>query len=341
MNCRNASMIAVVFQFLLWSGSVLLAQEEGLRQPPSNKELKDAIVSIRKLMDHQYQDKTPKGRAALLKLLQQTAGESADDTLNHYALLSECAFAASKFGAVEEGWSACQEIESRYDVSELPHIDFIKRIKPNLNGYSANVLFEEGVELAQSLIGADEFSVASELAKSLSVSLRSQLPHAKTELESLAARAKLLDRKYKQLKSDFKTLESDPANEKANANVGEFYCLTKGDFEQGLPFLAKSTVSPVQKLAKHELGLQDPTTPERLTTADQWWAMGETKKLKGFKKLAVEQYQSIVEELEGLSKVKVQGRINEAILSKYGKGDTATQLANSRWRIGELSNLAS
>ena len=267
-----------------------------------------------------------------MALLRKTTDESKSDPINHFALLSEIVYAASVFGVVEEGWTACDEMVAGYRVEELPHIEFIRQLKSHLNQDSALALYGRGVAMVDGLIDEDRFEEAQDVAKSLSVSLR-QLASAKSEIDSLAGRAKLLDRKFKQIQDDLKVLDSDASNEKANGNVGEFYCLQKSDFEKGLPYLAKGPAGAIRDLANEELSLKNATPRERLGIANRWWDLGEDKKLAGMKALAIEHYLGIVDGLQGLDKIKVEGRIKDDSVQFETSGDIAKQLSNFDWRV--------
>ena len=304
-------------------------------KPPGKSELKKAVAGIRELLKDQYSNNDPEGPLKLLQLLRKTANESTGNPESHYALLSECIYVASVLGAVEEGWAACDEIESSYDVDELPHVDFIKRIKAKLDKKSAGVLYLKAVQLFEQLIDTDRFDEAGDLTRTLGTALKTQVFNAKREIGSLADRANLLARKFKQIQNDFEVLAKNPLDEQANGNIGEFYCLHKKDFERGLPYLANGLASPLQKLAQDELLLkkQEPTPDQQLEIADRWWALADDKKHKDFQKVALKHYRQIVGELEGLVKIKVEQRIQTALQQNAATSEVLSKLLSSDWRV--------
>ena len=301
-------------------------------QPPSKAELKKAIASIRELLKDKYKNITPEGRTELLKLLQKTAEESTDKPINHYALLSECVFAASEFNSVDAGWSACDQLESSYQVDELPHIGFIKQIKTKLNPESADELYSKGVGLCEQLIDTDRYTEAGDLAKTLSAAIKKQLPHTKSGISDLVGRTKLLGRKFNQIQDDLEVLASDPSNGLANQNIGEFYCLHKNDFKRGLPYLAKAPASPLSQLAQNELSLKKATTQQQLEIANAWWELSSNKKWQGFRVLAIEHYNNVLPNVTGLTEIKVENRIKEAN-KRISGGNLVAQLEQFNWRV--------
>ena len=308
-------------------------QEHEKLAPPNKSELKKTIATIRELLKDKYKNTSVKGRQELLKLLRKTADESTSDPVKHFALLSECHNAAAVFGDVDTGWSACDQIDADYQTDQLPHLDFIKQIKTNLDQKSVRALFSRGVGLSEQLIDADRFNEVGSLARSLGSTVKKFMPAAQTETNSLIERSKLLARKFKLIQEDINKLTKDPSHPRANGKVGEFYCLLKNDFEQGLPYLAKGPTSPLQKLAKDELSLKTPTPEQRLEIADRWWELSQNKKLSGLQPVALKHYQEIVTKLKGLAKIKVEQRIEE-VLSNGSKAEvTVLQLTNHHWNI--------
>ena len=305
---------------------------QGRRQVPAQKDLKQAISSIRDLLNDQYRDRTPEGRKSLLKLLQKTANESISDPVNHFALLSECISGAAVVGDVDAGWTACNQIEADYDVVALPHIDFIKRIKNQLSPKSANNLHLKGVGLVQKRIAEDRYEEASELAQMLSKSLR-RLPGVKSTYASLVKQSNLLEKEFKQIQNDLKTLAKKPKDVQANDKVGKFYFLHKKDFEKAIPYFAKGAKGPIRDLATYQLSLESPSTKESLAIADRWWELGRDDETSSFKLIATNRYRDIVGDLDGLNKIRVEKRIQEIMSTGTNAQSTLTTLAQFNWRV--------
>ena len=305
---------------------------KGRRQVPAQNGVKQAISSIRDLLNDQYRDKTPEGRKSLLKLLQKTANESISDPVNHFALLSECIGGAAVVGDVDAGWAACNQIEANYEVIALPHIDFIKRIKNQLTPESANNLHLKGAGLVQDRIADDRYEEASDLAQVLSKSLR-RLPGAKSAYASLVKQSNLLEKEFEHIQDDLKTLTKKPKDVNANDKVGRFYFLHKKDFKKAIPYFARGVKGPIRDLATYQLSLESPSTKESLAIADRWWELGKDAETNSFKLIATIRYQGIVGELNGLNKIRVEKRIQEIMSTGTNAQSALTTLAQFNWRV--------
>jgi hypothetical protein len=70
-------------------------------------------------------------------------------------------------------------------------------------------------------------------------------------------------------RDSFKTLETQPEDPRANGAAGRFLCFVKGDWDKGLPLLAKGTDPALKKLAAKDLA-GGPATEDRLAIGDAW-----------------------------------------------------------------------
>src|SRR6185436_5315082 len=105
-----------------------------------------------------------------------------------------------------------------------------------------------------------------------------------------------------------KKLETMPDDPAANLAVGKWYCLYLGDWDKGVPRLAKGGDA---KLAAAAAAEQDG---KLLPAADAWSAVAEG--LTGAEKLAVQRhsleiYQEANEKLAGLEQLKAAKRVSE------------------------------
>ena len=72
------------------------------------------------------------------------------------------------------------------------------------------------------------------------------------------------------------TLTTAPDDAEANLVVGGYHCFTKGEWDKGLPMLARGGDTALKQLATTEL--TNPTTAEeQLKLGNSWWDFGATK----------------------------------------------------------------
>ncbi len=108
--------------------------------------------------------------------------------------------------------------------------------------------------------------------------------------------------------------QSDPENADANLAVGQWHCFAKGDWEKGLPCLAKGSREDLAALAKQELA-KPADAKDQVAVADAWWALAEKDhgdfKPK-FRARAASWYERAAPSLSGLEKTRVAKQIAAA-----------------------------
>ena len=75
-------------------------------------------------------------------------------------------------------------------------------------------------------------------------------------------------------------VEANPQDAEANLTVGKLYCFTKGDWVEGLPYLAKGSDKPVKALALQETGLPPSDADGEAKLADAWWNVGQKRRAR-------------------------------------------------------------
>ncbi len=110
-------------------------------------------------------------------------------------------------------------------------------------------------------------------------------------------------------------LKADPDDPQANLALGRWLCLTQGQWEQGLPHLAKCSDPALQSLAVREL-ISPPAEPGgQVKLADDWWALAAQN--EGQQKVAMmlhagNWYENAAPKLpEGFARDKVANRLAE------------------------------
>ena len=82
---------------------------------------------------------------------------------------------------------------------------------------------------------------------------------------------------FQQFQEAQETLKSSPEDAAANLAVGKHLCFTKGQWQRGLPYLAKGDDKGLQRVA----GMETPTPPtggdDQVKLADAWWDLGQAR----------------------------------------------------------------
>jgi hypothetical protein len=161
----------------------------------------------------------------------------------------------------------------------------------------------------------DEFSQARELYQSaMSLARSADDRELLREIMSKQSKVEEARREYSQIGQVIQVLDESPDDPQANLAVGRYYCFVKGEWERGLPFLAKGSDRRLAALAETDLRL--PIVPiDQSDLADRWWELGEgggALQKDAAQKRAAHWYRQAAPNLpDGLAKIKAEFRLKE------------------------------
>ena len=207
-------------------------------------------------------------------------------------------------------------ISAQYDVDDLAvKVDVVMKVgvrAPSTAATSDNA--KAALELIDPLLAADDFQAPSKILAlvraagaqdhSIVAAVQERLPAVQ------AAQRNCFDR----VAPSFEKLKQAPDDPAANLAVGRFLCFSKGEWERGLPMLAKGSDSTLKQLAL--LDLSHPGKNEDvMRLADGWWEVGSKEPFAtryGIRQRAAASYKTVVESATGLRKALLERRIAEA-----------------------------
>jgi hypothetical protein len=111
-------------------------------------------------------------------------------------------------------------------------------------------------------------------------------------------------------------LKSNAANSAANLALGRFYCFGAGDWEQGLPLLARGGDAGLRRLAQADLAGAgaDGQPAQRVAIGDGWWDLAEKQQSSlardHLRQRAGHWYAPAVAELAGIERTRVEKRVS-------------------------------
>src|SRR5262249_31412702 len=125
---------------------------------------------------------------------------------------------------------------------------------------------------------------------------------------------------YEEVKEQAAKLEKTLDDPEINLAVGKFRCWLKGSWEKGLPLLARGSNARLQAQAEKDLAAPTEAVA-RVQVADGWWDLAQVE--QGIAKMHLLQrarywYEQAVPELTGLTKARVEKRLQE--LDKLTEG---------------------
>ncbi len=173
---------------------------------------------------------------------------------------------------------------------------------------------EFALSLLDEALAADRFDSADEIH---AIALHAARKGNDAEIvKRLQQRAKDIQRcrtAYEALLDLTDKIRKDPDNPEANTAVGKYYCLSKRDWDKGLPMLARGSDAELKAAARKDRA-NPQSADERLAVGDLWWELGE--KLEGdeqesMRTRALKWYQDSINNLTGLTHARVEKRLEQ------------------------------
>ena len=277
-------------------------------------------------------------------LIEQLVGLSNEtpDPAKKYALLLEAESVATQY---ENYATALDLLAKRAEKFQIDGLKLKGQLLKRLAGPKVAadlVLFDQASDTAEQAMRAERFDVAVETA-SLALSVaravdREQKTEARkrgrpvgkaagpmpvgpglvkkaTALQSQVTATQKLFAEYGEALADIK---SQPNEAAANSVVAQYLCFVRGDWQSGLPALAKSDIDRMKKVATDEISLltAENRDPKRVfDLAGAWWAASDSKGLTDNQQAAVKDhaagfYAEVAEKLSDvLEKKLAQSRL--------------------------------
>ena len=278
---------------------------------------RDAEAALRKTFSVD-RAKTPREKADLARTLLQAAATSGAKNAERYVMLRDARDLAAQGMDVK---TAIDASVAAFDVEGLGEkVDLLA--KTTVKGPAATAWGVACLDLAEEASEADQYEAAVKLAGraealARAANDRSLEATAKERGKELADLKRVADG----IKAHFRTLESKPDDPAANAAVGKFAGLVKGDWKRGLPMLAKGSEPALKSLAEQELG--KPTDAAAQAALGEAWAAQAEKETPTYKirarGRAAEWLGRAIPGLTGLVKVSAEKKL--AALGPIGSKD--------------------
>lgn len=229
-------------------------------------------------IDSSRRAKTPADKIKLAHQLLKSAQTS--DPNEQYVMLRHANELAGQAGDVVLSIQAIEAIHAQFEINAIEEkIQSILDIAPTATKTDQiRAVYGCSQQVIAQALSAGRCELAAEVADSV---LRTcQRPKGKEFLKQAVAqrdRVREYCRRDTQRQAAEDVLKDDAENAEAHLQLGRHYCFYVGDWNKGLPHLAKGTNPILQQLAKRELASpKDPN--EQLRLADAWWELGQSSK---------------------------------------------------------------
>ena len=315
--------IMIAWMSLTFVGVVLGQSDEPPRLPvPKTEALRAAEKQIREIFQTEFAAaKKPAEKADLAGKLWNHTVNTDEDATARYALLDAARVLATEADANKFAFNVIESLATQYEVngSELKMAVLVANSK-GMRDAAEQVEFCELIQKAiESAAREEQFEVTSKLVPLLLVSAGKLKDAAQRKpFQTRHAELKLLQPQWAAVAKAKVTLAKSPEDEAANTNYGRYLCLTAGDWDKGLPLLARGTATKLTAVARQDV--EQRTTPdEQLALADAWWNLAQSE--SGIEKQqlllrANDWYTAVAPELKGLLRTKTHQRM-ESIKKQY------------------------
>jgi hypothetical protein len=296
---------------------------------PDSKSLDRARRLVREIYGNRYDEaRTARDQQMLAKDMLNQLSDMVDDPAGQYVVLDIVIQISTQTGDSTTTIAALEEMLDRFEVDELQYEhDILKQMARKRNrGQAVNQsLLDETSELIERALQTEDFDIAESLCQiALGAARQMRDEEQSRELEKQQKLVAEARRAYQLIHRTIANLD-DADDPKANLDVGRYYCLIRGEWEKGLPLLAKSDHAQLQSLALAEL--RAPTKPtEQVELADRWWELSEQEQAreKTLRLHAASWYLRALEGLpQGLLRVKAELRIKQ-VEKDYGPESLAS-----------------
>jgi hypothetical protein len=290
-------------------------QPDSRKAPPDAASQKGAEKQVRDLFKDEYLKTNPGEKALLARKLAELAAQTKDDAVTQYVLYRE---ARDLFASAGEGSSAFEAIDS---LGKLFVIDPIRMKSVVLGAAGLEAGSPQGLKalcnsymnLAEEAIRGEDLEGAEKAAGNAVVAAkRAQDLLLSTKAESKLKEIGELKKKFALIRKARGVLSKTPGDPEANFVIGQYLCIAKGDWENGLGYLAKGLDGALRTNALKEIG--KPTeSAAQIALGDAWWDLGEKESEStkaSLRRRAAFWYQQALPSVAGLTRTKLEKRLD-------------------------------
>jgi formylglycine-generating enzyme required for sulfatase activity/cytoskeletal protein RodZ len=225
--------------------------------------------------------KTAGEKQALAKKLVEESRQSQGGAVERYALLEAAHELAMAAGDATAALDTAEEISRLYDVDTLDMklAAVGKMLKAAKTAGQRTAVIEPACAVVEEAARKEKFELARQLGQQLLVEARKT--HDSDLMKSAAALNKRIKDQaaaFQQFQEAREKLKSSPEDAAANLAAGKYLCFTKGQWQRGLPFLAKGDDKELQQAAEMETATPPKGGDDQVNLADAWWDLGQSRR---------------------------------------------------------------
>jgi WD40 repeat protein len=321
----------------VWAGG-----EPAREAPPSKEAQAKALVLIKDLYKKEFQDAETDSAAAksLAASLLQAGKETKEDTSLRFVAFSQARDLALRGGDAEAALEAIELLTKEFVVDALlMKSEALAAGAKKADKEASHALAETALGLIEEALQSDNYEAALSLAQTAkAAAIKAKSIALMGNAEKSIKEVQAVQKEFERVKPFLTKLKDNPNDKAANNEVGKYYCLLKGNWTKGLPYLVKGDDPALKPLADKDLA-NSKFTKKRLEIGDAWNTLGEKEKGPARKQLlrrALFWYSEVVGDLEGIGRVRVERRMQE-IAKEFPESTTSVALADLTREIRKMN----
>jgi hypothetical protein len=307
------------------------------RAVPAKAEQAKSRKLFKEVYAKELADRSLAGRRALAAKLLFDASTVGDAPTDRFVLLVGAAEAGEEGADLVVCVKAADALAESYELDGLRFkADAAQKVTRRAETAEANAQnVRLAMQVADELVAADDYAGAAKVLAGQRLAVSGD-PALTWQWQDRTRTVEAMRQVEPRVSAAIEKLKTTPNDPSANFVVGHFYCLTKGDWERGLPFLAAGSDATLAALAKLDLAAPKGAE-ERVKVGDGWWDYAA--KSNGLVKSRVMAragtwYARAEPDLSGLALTRIVSRLKEIEVAG-APASAAVELLPTMQLIGE------
>lgn len=310
-----------------------------------------AETRIKQIYASDYADTSFNGRRTLAKRLIEASSQTQSDWDAKFVLLREARTLAAAAGDVTTAFEAIDLTAREFPVIKLYlRAEALDAAMPMLTADNSRLA---GASMCMDLVDQAMIEGEYERVDALLGLAGDAARKAKSKpyfewIEARSAAIRPLREAWEVAKPAKVALSRAPDDPAANLVAGTFVTFVKGDFETGLPMLAKSGDEQLASLAQQDLSTPADRASLQLKSANGWWEYAESQPVdyrSAIRRRAGYWYRKAQSHLDGLDRALAQRRLQELApprkkTERTKRPPDALMLQPNRWYRASIAEVS-
>lgn len=241
---------------------------------PDSAALAEASTTVGELFGERFAAaNSAQQKSVLAEELLAAAETSGDDPAARFVLLREAGRLTLDAADVPLAVRVVDSMDQHFEIdANAKKLSVLAAVEDRVLGREENEAFvQQAMRVVDQAAKVGDFDNA---GKAVEIAIQSaRKTRDLTLVKDVVARQKLLEveqAEFAALADAKSKLKGNPDDLQANEIVGSHHCFAQGDWEKGLPLLAKVGESPLAKLARDDLSAPQEAS-KQLSLGNRWW----------------------------------------------------------------------